>query len=108
MQSVLGQADVSRWCTRSRLPFVCVAYMLFHMKTTIDIDDELYQAAKSRADAEGKPLVDLVEEALREFLCKPEPYKLKWITTGGELKPGVDISSRDSLYDAMDGLSNSD
>ncbi len=77
--------------------------MLFHMKTTIHIDDDLYQAAKSKADAEGKLLVDLVEDALREFLCKPEPYKLKWKTTRGELMPGVDLHDMDSLYDLMYG-----
>ena len=78
--------------------------MLLSMKTTIDIDDELYQAAKSKADAEGKLLVDLVEDALREFLRKPKPYKLEWITTRGELMPGVDFHDLDSLYDLMYGL----
>ena len=78
--------------------------MLLSVKTTIDINDELYQAAKSKADAEGKLLVDLVEDALREFLRKPKPYKLEWITTRGELMPGVDLHDLDSLYDLMYGL----
>ena len=77
--------------------------MLFHMKTTIDINDELYQAAKSKADAEGKLLVDLVEDALREYLHKPLPFRLKWKTMRGELMLGVDIHDLDSLYDLMYG-----
>ena len=77
--------------------------MLFHMKTTIDINDELYQEAQSRADAEGKLLVELVEDALWEYLHKPLPFKLKWKTTRGELMPGVDLHDLDSLYDLMYG-----
>ena len=41
------------------------------MKTTIDIPDELFRAAKSRAALEGIKLKDLVNEALREKLRAP-------------------------------------
>lgn len=71
------------------------------MKFTIDIDSELYQAARAKADEEGKPFADLVEDALRTHLGKPLPFKLKWKTMRGELVPGADLHDLDSLYDLM-------
>lgn len=41
------------------------------MKTTIDIPDELFREAKSRAALEGIKLKELVTEALREKLRAP-------------------------------------
>ena len=71
------------------------------MKITIDIDDELYEAAKAKAEAEGKLFAASVEDALRESLGKPPPFKLRWKPMRGELMPGVDIHDLDSLYDLM-------
>ena len=74
------------------------------METNITIDDQLYRAAIRKASQEGKTLTDVIEVALREFLAKPGPYKLRWLTMRGELMPGVNIDDRKSLYDIMDGL----
>ena len=75
------------------------------MKTTINIDDALYQAARLKASQEGRPLADLIDDALREFLHEPAHYELKWHTVGGELMPGANPDDRASLYDVMgDGL----
>ena len=41
------------------------------MKTTVDIPDELFREAKSRAAREGIKLRELVAEALREKLNMP-------------------------------------
>jgi ribosomal 50S subunit-associated protein YjgA (DUF615 family) len=41
------------------------------MKTTIDIPDDLFREAKSRAALEGIKLKELVAEALREKLRAP-------------------------------------
>lgn len=64
------------------------------MRTTITIDDGLLADAKRAADAAGKTLSALVEEALRDRLAAPPtpggspPFRL--ITLGGDgLRPGV-------------------
>jgi len=42
--------------------------MVTHMKTTIDIADELLRQAKKKASAEDRTLKSVVEEALRTLL----------------------------------------
>ena len=81
--------------------------MLFCMRTTIEIGDELFRRAKKKAADERTSLREVVEAALRAYLSgKParSPYKLRWRTEGGKLMPGVDIDDRDSLWDLMDGI----
>ncbi len=80
--------------------------MLLCMRTTLNIDDHLYQAAKVKAAKEGKTLTRVVEDALMQHLNPPEPskrFRLKVITERGELLPGVNIDDRDSLYEIMEG-----
>ena len=80
--------------------------MLLCMRTTIEINDELFRAAKRRAAEEGLPLRRVVEAALRSFLGKPnkrEKYTLQWSTERGRLQPGVRLEDRDALFDLMDG-----
>lgn len=81
--------------------------MLFCMRTTFNLDDRLYQAAKIRAASEGTTVTQVIQDALREFLYRPGPrrskYKLRWPTQKGRLLPGVNPDDRTSLYDAMDG-----
>ena len=80
--------------------------MLNHMRTTIEIGDELFRAAKSRAAEDGTTLRQIVESALRAYLGrKPRRsrYKLRWRTEKGRLQPGVDLDDRDALFDLMDG-----
>ncbi len=72
------------------------------MKTTIDIDDRLYQAAMKMAEDGDRSFSDMVESALRVYLRDSLPFDLKWVTTRGELMPGIDINSRDSLYGFSD------
>ena len=42
-----------------------------HMRTTVDINDELLRAAKTYAAGERKTLKVIFEQALREFLEGP-------------------------------------
>jgi hypothetical protein len=79
-----------------------------HMRTSIDINDELLRKAKTRAVEEGTTLRALVERALRTLL-EGEPhgrrraYRLTWRTEKGRVQPGVRLDDRDALFDLMDG-----
>ncbi len=77
------------------------------MKTTLDLDDDLILAIKRRALDQGTTMTAIIEDALRKHLSpkpKPEkPFKLKLKPVRGKLRPGVDLDSRDSLYEIMEG-----
>ena len=78
--------------------------MVFHMKTTLNIDDSVMAQLKREAVRQGRTMSDLVETALR-LLFRPrkegrELRKLPTFKSGGTL---VDIADRDALYQAMEG-----
>ena len=80
--------------------------MLLCMRTTIDINDVLFRAAKRHAAEHGTTLRDVVEAALRQHLGKGKAsarYTLQWQSESGRLQPGVDLTDRDALFDLMDG-----
>ena len=77
----------------------------YWMRTTLDINDELFRKAKRRAADEGAALRSVVEAALRLYLTgKPRhsAYKLRWRTEKGRLLPGVRLDDRDALFDLME------
>lgn len=44
------------------------------MDTTIrNLDDAAYRALKARAALEGRPIGELVSDAIRSYLLRPEP-----------------------------------
>ncbi len=43
------------------------------MRTTIDIPDDLFRAAKAKAALEGRPLKELVLEGLNQVVRTPQP-----------------------------------
>ena len=78
------------------------------MRTTLNFDDRLIRAAKSRAAQDGETLTRLVERALREYLDCPrvpsKPFRLELlIKEGTRTMPGVNLDDRDSLYELMEG-----
>ena len=80
--------------------------MLLCMRTTIDLNDELFRQAKRRATDEHSALREIVEAALRQYLGKRSQgghFKLNWRTENGRLLPGVRLDDRDALFDLMDG-----
>jgi hypothetical protein len=80
--------------------------MLFCMRTTLEISDELFRLLKRRAADDGTPLRQVVENALRFYLGKQNKrkgYQLRWNTERGRLLPGVRLDDRDALFDLMDG-----
>ena len=78
--------------------------MVFHMKTTLVIDDQVMAQLKREAARTGRTMSELVEMALRGLLQKkPGPIDLTALPVfdgGGAL---VDIADRDALYGAMEG-----
>jgi Arc/MetJ family transcription regulator len=67
--------------------------MVTHMKTTIDIADDLLEKAKRRARREKKTLREVVEEALRRRLDEKQPtrtFRLKRHAFHGRgVQPGI-------------------
>jgi Arc/MetJ family transcription regulator len=63
------------------------------MKTTVDISDALFEAAKRRAAELNTTLRSLIEEGLRRVLEEPEarePFELRDESVGGDgLDPDV-------------------
>lgn len=76
------------------------------VRTTIDLSDEILRQAKNRAVEDAIPLRRVFESALKLYLTNPGkrlPYKLRWSTESGRLRPGVRLDSREDLLDLMDG-----
>jgi hypothetical protein len=81
-----------------------MADMVFHMKTTLVIDDRVMTRLKEEAARRDTTISELVESALRAFLRKPRRRSdlpsLPSFDTGGAL---VDVNDRNRLYEAMEG-----
>ena len=79
--------------------------MLPCMRTTIDINEALLLAAKSRAARERKTLKAVVEQALRELLSGPKRGVADGppipILHGHRVQPGVDLTDNAALEDLM-------
>jgi len=78
--------------------------MVFHMKTTLNIDDKVMLQLKREAARQRRTMSELVEIALRSLL---QPSKkgvrlapLPAFRSGGAQ---VDVANRDALYQIMEG-----
>ncbi len=83
--------------------------MLKHMRTTINLPDDLILQAKKAALEADTTLTEIIANALREALVRrkqsTQRKKFKMITYGkGGTYPGVDISDTSALLDIMDGI----
>ncbi|MFO7985084.1 MAG: type II toxin-antitoxin system VapB family antitoxin [Desulfatiglandaceae bacterium] len=77
------------------------------MRTTIRIEDRLFNEAKKMALSSNMTLSGLVENALREMLSRrqnnTEKPKIELITFKGRgLKHGVDLDDSAALLDLME------
>jgi hypothetical protein len=76
------------------------------MRTTLNIDDDLYTAVKVEAARRGETVTRLVEEAMRSLLAKDEPPQESSFPVsrrGGGLRPGVDLDDPDQMYELLYG-----
>jgi hypothetical protein len=76
------------------------------VRTTINISEELYRAAKARAAISSQTVSEVIEDAVREAL-RPKPvvdgaHDPLPVFGGQGLLPGVDLSTSEALLDAMD------
>lgn len=79
--------------------------MLLHMRTTVELPDDLFRRAKAKAAREGRTLTSLFEEALRKDLDQAsQPRRRVTLRTfhGDGVQPGVDLSNNAALRDLMD------
>jgi hypothetical protein len=77
------------------------------MRTTLDLDSQLYKQAKLFAAERQLTLTSVMEDGLRALfqqkrtLKRPKPFKLV-VFKGGGPAPGVDLSDNSELADLMD------
>ena len=75
------------------------------MKTSIDLPDDLFIAAKKKAAELRQPVRMLIESGLRSELRQkrsgkaPARRRIRWITVEGGLPKDVDISSREEMHE---------
>ena len=74
-------------------------------KTTIELPEELFVAAKRLAAGRRTTLRALIERGLRaEMRGQPAGVKrpaIKWVTVDGGLPRGVDVADRASMVEAL-------
>jgi hypothetical protein len=87
------------------LPYSHHFGMVFHMKTTLVINDTIMKRVKAEAARQGRTISELVESALRQLLESPRPKRLDLPPLPSHNLDGalVDIADRDALYQAMEG-----
>ena len=81
--------------------------MVFHMKTTLNIDDSVMQRLREEAARRGTTMSALVEAGLRRVLASPatageQPQPLPPLPTWRSGGFRVDIADRDALYRVME------
>ena len=83
---------------------------LKHMRTTINLPDDLILQAKKAALDADSTLTEIIANALREALLKgrgKKPrtrFQTRSTYGSGGLLPGVDLDDTSALLDLMDGI----
>ena len=75
------------------------------MRTTIDVNDALLQAVKTRAAREHQTLKETFGQALRAYLARPAPATTEAppipVFRGQGVQPGVDLTDNAALRAIM-------
>lgn len=74
-------------------------------RTTISLDEAVYQKVKRIAQENGRSLAHTIQELLRSAMApkKRKPPRSAPLHQNNGPQAGVDISDRDRLYDLMAG-----
>jgi hypothetical protein len=82
------------------------------MKTTVELPDALFVAAKKRAAEDRTTLRAILERGLRrELKERRHPAgagagrRIRWVTVEGGLPEGLDVSDRARMHDWLRGRS---
>ena len=74
-------------------------------KTTIEIADDLFVAAKRHAAGQRTTLRTVVERGLRLELRggakRKAPAKIKWVVVDGGLPPDLDVTDRAAMIERL-------
>ena len=80
--------------------------MVSCMKTTVELPDALFVAAKKRAAEERTTLRTILARALRHELIgrrrpsgRPKLRPIRWVTVSGGLPDGLDVSDRAAMHE---------
>ena len=79
--------------------------MVFHMKTTLNIDDTVMQRLREEAARRSTTISALVEAGLRRILDDPPAAEKKRLPPLPSWKAGpylIDVANRDEMYRAFD------
>jgi hypothetical protein len=79
--------------------------MIFHMRTTLIIDRQLFRELKRIAAEQGRTLSDVTQETLRRGLAgqrRRQPGSPPRLRTFAMGRPRVDLADRDQLFDVLD------
>lgn len=84
--------------------------MSTYMRTTIRMDDDLLEAAKTAAIGAGQTLTSFIEDSVRRQLAAQQDVETSGPTTlpmvsGDGLLPGVDLDNNATLLELM-GMSS--
>lgn len=76
------------------------------MKTTLNLNDDLFAAAKHLAATRGQTFTSVVEDALRRLLTSPPPppYRFDFPVVHGTRPPSIDIDSNAAIDEYFDRL----
>lgn len=70
---------------------------------TITIEDEVLKRLEEKAAKENRSADEVANDLIRQELAKAYKLELEGWNWKTELQPGIDLTSRDKLYDVLDG-----
>jgi hypothetical protein len=80
--------------------------MLWCMRTTLTIDDDLLRQAKERAARSHRTVSEVIEDAMREAFARRRSADRRRVidlpTSPGGPRPGVDLDNNAALRDLVD------
>ena len=89
------------------MTYLCIVDMLWHMRTTIRLDDQLYSQVRQLAAKRNTTITAVIEDALRQLLTNQQVIQERptvYLTTvdGEGLLPGVDLDDSAALLELME------
>lgn len=87
----------------SGLTYFHPADMVFHMKTTLNINDTVMTRLRQHAARSGRTISELVESALRRFLQEPRAATRLPRLPAFDGGARMDVANRGALHGAMKG-----